>query len=51
MREAGRLLAEVHEELGRIIRPGISTKEIDRMCEKLIREIPGISRFRLCVGQ
>lgn len=38
MREAGRLLAEVHEELGRMIRPGISTKDIDRMCEKLIRE-------------
>lgn len=38
MREAGRLLAEVHEELGKMIRPGISTKEIDRMCEKLIRE-------------
>lgn len=28
MREAGRLLAEVHEELGRMIRPGISTKHI-----------------------
>ena len=30
MREAGRLLAEVHEELGAMIRPGISTKDIDR---------------------
>ena len=38
MREAGRLLAEVHEELAGIIRPGISTKDIDRECEKLIRE-------------
>ncbi len=38
MREAGRLLEEVHEELGRMIRPGISTKDIDRACEKLIRE-------------
>ena len=45
MREAGRLLAEVHEELGRIIRPGISTKEIDRMCEKLIRERGCIPNF------
>ena len=42
---AGRLLAEVHEELGRIIRPGISTKEIDRMCEKLIRERGCIPNF------
>ena len=38
MREAGRLLAEVHEELAGIIRPGISTKDIDRACERLIRE-------------
>ena len=37
MREAGRILALVHEELEKIIRPGISTKEIDRVCEELIR--------------
>ena len=37
MREAGRILAEVHDELGKIIKPGISTLEIDRFGEKLIR--------------
>ena len=37
MREAGAILAKVHEELHDIIRPGISTLEIDRICEKLIR--------------
>lgn len=37
MREAGRILALVHEELEKVIRPGISTKEIDRVCEELIR--------------
>ena len=37
MREAGRLLAEVHEELGAFIRPGISTLDIDMLGEKLIR--------------
>ena len=37
MREAGRLLGIVHEELGRAIRPGMSTKDIDRLGEKLIR--------------
>ena len=37
MREAGRLLAQVHEELAKAIRPGISTKDIDVACEKLIR--------------
>ena len=37
MREAGRLLARVHEELAKAIRPGVSTKEIDTVCEELIR--------------
>ena len=35
MREAGRILAKVHEELGRTLVPGMSTKEIDRMCEEM----------------
>ena len=38
MREAGRLLAEVHEELAAFIKPGISTKDIDILGEKLIRD-------------
>ncbi len=37
MRESGRLLALVHDELAKMIRPGISTKEIDRVCEEIIR--------------
>ncbi|MGN0369960.1 MAG: type I methionyl aminopeptidase [Butyrivibrio sp.] len=37
MREAGRILAQVHDELGKIVRPGISTYEIDKEGEKLIR--------------
>ena len=37
MREAGRILAEVHNELEKIIEPGISTLEIDQAGEKLIR--------------
>ena len=37
MREAGRLLSLVHDELAKMIRPGISTKEIDRACEEMIR--------------
>ena len=31
MREAGKILAKVHEELGKAVKPGISTKEIDRL--------------------
>ena len=38
MREAGRLLAEVHEELAKFVKPGISTKDNDKYGEKLIRD-------------
>ena len=37
MREAGRILAKIHEELGKTLAPGMTTKEIDRMCEDMIR--------------
>lgn len=37
MREAGRLLEIVHKELEAAIRPGISTLDIDRLGEKIIR--------------
>ena len=39
MRHAGHLLEQVHDELSKIIRPGISTLEIDRLGEKLIRQM------------
>ncbi len=45
MREAGRILAQVHDELGRIVRPGISTYEIDREGEKIIRDFGCIPSF------
>ena len=45
MREAGKLLAEVHDELAAFIKPGISTKDIDRLGEKLIREKGCIPNF------
>lgn len=45
MREAGRILAIVHRELGKIIRPGISTWEIDRFGAKLIRDYDCIPNF------
>ena len=37
MRQAGKILASVHEELGKAIRPGMTTLDIDRLGEKLIR--------------
>ena len=39
MREAGRLLEKVHNELAEFVRPGISTLDIDRFGEKLIRSL------------
>ena len=36
MREAGRLLEQVHDELENFIRPGVSTLEIDQLGEKII---------------
>ena len=37
MREAGRLLEQVHDELENFIRPGVSTLEIDQLGELIIR--------------
>ncbi len=37
MREAGKILCQVHEELEKAIRPGISTKDIDRLGRELIK--------------
>ena len=37
MREAGHFLEEVHNELAKLIKPGISTWEIDKIGEDLIR--------------
>ena len=46
MRESCRLLAEVHKALGEMVRPGISTLDIDREGEKLIREMGCIPNFK-----
>lgn len=45
MREAGRLLEIVHDELAKIIRPGISTWEIDHEGERLIRSMGCVPNF------
>ncbi len=45
MKEAGKILAIVHEELEKFIRPGISTLDIDRKGEELIRSFDCIPSF------
>ena len=37
MTEAGRILEIVHNELGKALRPGMSTKAIDKLGEEVIR--------------
>ena len=46
MREAGRILAITHEELGKAIRPGMSTLDIDRIGEDIIRSYGCIPSFK-----
>ena len=46
MRESCRLLEIVHDELGKAIRPGISTLDIDRMGEKMIRDMGCVPNFK-----
>ena len=36
MREAGMILAALHKEIAKIIKPGISTMEIDRFVEEYL---------------
>lgn len=45
MRKAGQILAKVHEELGRELREGMSTKDIDRLGEEMIRSYGCIPNF------
>ena len=45
MRESGRILAEVHKRLEEVIKPGISTYDIDRIGEELIRSYGCIPSF------
>ena len=50
MREAGRILALVHENLAKEIKPGMSTLEIDRLGEEMIRSFGCIPSFKNYCG-
>lgn len=45
MREAGRILALTHDEMAKIIKPGISTMDINRKGEEVIRSFGCIPSF------
>lgn len=50
MREAGKILAKVHEQLGKELKPGMSTYEIDRLGEEMIRSFGCIPSFKNYCG-
>ncbi len=45
MRESCRLLAIVHDEVRKIVRPGITTKDLDRKASEVIRDLHGTPNF------
>lgn len=45
MTKAGEILATVHDELAKVIKPGITTEEIDKIGEELIRSYDCIPSF------
>ena len=45
MREAGRLLARTHVELAKELHAGMTTKEVDKICEEIIRSYGCIPSF------
>ncbi|MDO5349040.1 MAG: type I methionyl aminopeptidase [Lachnospiraceae bacterium] len=46
MREAGRILARVHEELEKALKPGMSTLDVDKLGEHIIRSFGCIPSFK-----
>src|SRR5919107_363483 len=46
MRAVGRLVGQVREHLRRMVKPGITTIEIDRVAEKMIRDAGALPTFK-----
>jgi len=46
MKEAGMIVYDVHQELARAVKPGVSTAELDELAESLIRKAGGIPTFK-----
>lgn len=46
MRTAGRIVAEVHAELATMVKPGVSTWELDEKAEKIIRGNNALPSFK-----
>lgn len=46
MREAGKIVAYAHSALSEMIKPGVTTRELDEVAEKLIRKHGAIPAFK-----
>jgi methionyl aminopeptidase len=46
IRASGRLVARIHEEMAKAIRPGVTTGELDRLAEDLIRQAGARPAFK-----
>ena len=46
MRQAGQIVARIHERLSAMIQPGVTTEELDKMAEKTILENDAIPAFK-----
>ena len=46
MRQAGRIVALTHEELRKHVKPGITTKELDKIAEEVIKSNNAIPSFK-----
>src|SRR5215213_10848687 len=46
MRAAGRLVAQVREEVRRMVRPGVTTLELDMAAERMIRDAGALPTFK-----
>lgn len=46
MKKAGRIVAIAHEEVRKAIKPGVTTKELDRICEEVILSFGATPAFK-----
>ncbi|MCQ4088837.1 type I methionyl aminopeptidase [Saccharibacillus sp. JS10] len=46
MREAGRIVAETHRILAKVIKPGVTTAELDRIADETIRSQGAVPSFK-----
>ena len=49
MRQAGKILAKVHEGLKKELKPGMSTLDIDRIGEEMIRSFVDMESVHICM--